>query len=249
MQKEVYQLTPAQHEAAASLLEEIGKTWVGQTVITRRESDGVYYPGMYILVRITDKPQGILYCKAVVKEQLARQCYQVQWAEGTEQTQTIQHMFGPPTVRRSLQPGDHVIALAMPGETRCNHAVAQILFYIGIGACLPGTVVGTGTKYAVEVKFSDGERYYILTGVQHVLISILQADGSERAVFLDKPSILFVCCGTHQYITVQQPVVYTLCHTNVTELSSKSLFTFAHPFLAIFSLSALPMTSAHKGQV
>ncbi|CAI8046777.1 von Willebrand factor A domain-containing protein 3B [Geodia barretti] len=120
---EAHQLTPAQHGTAVSLLEERGKCWVGHTVIARRESDGVYYP-------------------AVVKEQLGRQCYRVQWAEGTEQTQTILHMFGPPTVRRTLQAGDHVIALAMAG----------------IGACLPGTVTGTGTKQAVEIKFSDGER-------------------------------------------------------------------------------------------
>jgi hypothetical protein len=122
---EAHQLTPAQHGTAVSLLEERGKCWVGHTVIARRESDGVYYP-------------------AVAKEQLGRQCYRVQWAEGTEQTQTILHMFGPPTVRRTLQAGDHVIALAMAG----------------IGACLPGTVTGTGTgtKQAVEIKFSDGER-------------------------------------------------------------------------------------------
>ena len=59
---------------------------------------------------------------AVVKEQLGRQCYRVQWAEGTEQTQTILHMFGPPTVRRTLQAGDHVIALAMAGES-LSHSI------------------------------------------------------------------------------------------------------------------------------
>ena len=45
---EVHEITPAQHGAAVTLLEERGKRWVGQTVIARRESDGVYYPGMFV---------------------------------------------------------------------------------------------------------------------------------------------------------------------------------------------------------
>ena len=53
---------------------------------------------------------------AEVKEQLAEgERYRVQWADGSVQEQTVLHMFGPLTQRRALQPGDHVLALAMPG--------------------------------------------------------------------------------------------------------------------------------------
>ena len=100
---------------------------MGHTVIARRESDGVYYPGMYVcLSNFGERSETVctyIYIyTAVVKEQLGRQCYRVQWAEGTEQTQTILHMFGPPTVRRTLQAGDHVIALAMAGES-LSHSI------------------------------------------------------------------------------------------------------------------------------
>ena len=38
-------LSQAEHKAAVSLLQEKCKRWVGQTVIARRERDGVDYPG------------------------------------------------------------------------------------------------------------------------------------------------------------------------------------------------------------
>lgn len=35
----------------------------------------------------------------------------------------------------------------------------------GIGACLPGTVIGIPNEGAVEVRFSDGERYAANTAI------------------------------------------------------------------------------------
>ena len=56
-----------------------------------------------------------LCCEATVIEQLKKQCYQIQWSDSSEETQTLLHMFGPLTVRRPLNAGDHVLALAMAG--------------------------------------------------------------------------------------------------------------------------------------
>lgn len=56
-------------------------------------------------------------------EKLDGQSYELQWADGSYQKQGILHMFGLLTTRRSLHAGDHVLALAMPGELRANHLV------------------------------------------------------------------------------------------------------------------------------
>ena len=49
-------------------------------------------------------------------EQLERQCYILQWNDGRKQEQSILHMFHSLTSRRHLNVGDHVLALAMPGQ-------------------------------------------------------------------------------------------------------------------------------------
>ena len=53
---------------------------------------------------------------AVVTEKLDKQCFKLQWADGSHQKQSLLHMFGSLTSRRVLHAGDHVLALAMPGE-------------------------------------------------------------------------------------------------------------------------------------
>lgn len=69
-------------------------------------------------------------------------------------------MFGPLTRRRALHAGDHVLALAMPGEVIvCELNTDSVC--AGIGACLPATVTSTLTAQ-VEVRFSDGERYAVI---------------------------------------------------------------------------------------
>ena len=49
-------------------------------------------------------------------EKLDKQCFKLQWTDGSHQKQSLLHMFGSLTSRRELQAGDHVLALAMPGE-------------------------------------------------------------------------------------------------------------------------------------
>lgn len=98
-----------------SLLEERRRWWLGRTVIARSDTDGIYYPGETISsVEHLTKDTA-----AIVKEELKQQLYEVQWADNTTQPQSIQHIFGPHSVNRSLQPGDYVLALAMTSEYNC----------------------------------------------------------------------------------------------------------------------------------
>ena len=55
---------------------------------------------------------------AVVIEKLGKQCFKLKWADDSYQKQNLLHMFGSLTSRRVLHAGDHVLALAMPGEFR-----------------------------------------------------------------------------------------------------------------------------------
>ena len=125
---------PGLYEEAVSRLEEREESWVGQAVVARRDSDGVYCPGQpahyqYLLHRHCKLKQLVcvalalaLVCVilAVVSERLDGQCFELQWADGGHQEQSILHMFGPLTTRRALHAGDHVLGLAMPGKTTCT---------------------------------------------------------------------------------------------------------------------------------
>jgi len=63
-------------------------------VITRRDTDGLYYPGR------------------VLKQLLPTRHYLIQWTNGSTQEQEVVHMFGPLTRRHPMRVGDHVLALA-----------------------------------------------------------------------------------------------------------------------------------------
>lgn len=55
-------------------------------------------------------------CSAVVVDKLVGQHFQLQWSDGSYQKQSILHVFGSLTSHRAVHAGDHVLALAMPGE-------------------------------------------------------------------------------------------------------------------------------------
>lgn len=43
---EVQVISPDQYKAAVARIQERDKCWVGQVVLGRKDSDGVYYPGI-----------------------------------------------------------------------------------------------------------------------------------------------------------------------------------------------------------
>lgn len=103
------------HETAVTLLQERDSCWVGQAVVARRDSDGVYYPGQPQLLNLCACMRSSL-CSAVVVDKLVGQHFQLQWSDGSYQKQSILHMFGSLTSHRAVHAGDHVLALAMAGE-------------------------------------------------------------------------------------------------------------------------------------
>lgn len=59
-------------------------------------------------------------CLGEVVKQLDGACqYLIKWADDTTQVQEITHLFGRLTKKRGLHQGDHVLALAVPGEFHC----------------------------------------------------------------------------------------------------------------------------------
>ena len=64
-------------------------------------------------------------CLGEVLKQLEGVCqYLIEWADGTTQVQEVMHMFGKLTKKRGLRLGDHVLALAVPGEL-CDCVVCR----------------------------------------------------------------------------------------------------------------------------
>ena len=108
-------LSAAQHDMGVRILQERDREWVGKAVVARRDEDGVYYPGWPILSTMCGEliPESL---SATVIEILDKQCFKLQWVDGSHQKQSVLHMFGSLTNRRKPQAGDHVLALAMPGE-------------------------------------------------------------------------------------------------------------------------------------
>lgn len=95
---EVYNLPSDRYDSDVDYLSSREKAWIGQEVVARNDSDGLYRsakvegmgggPGRYL----------------------------VRWANGESQEQAAIHMFGPLTKRRDLRIGDYVIAQAQPSE-------------------------------------------------------------------------------------------------------------------------------------
>ena len=95
---EIYNLDPDKYQDDVEYLRSREKVWIGQAVVARSDSDGLYYP-------------------ATVEGLAGRTgCYVVRWSKGGTQELEAVHMFGPLTKRRCLRIGDYVIAQTKPGE-------------------------------------------------------------------------------------------------------------------------------------
>ena len=98
---EIYNLPPDKYQSDVEYLWSREKAWLGQSVIARMDSDGLYYPA-----KVEDLAEGTCH-------------YQIRWANGGTQEQAAIHIFGPLTKRRVLRVHDYVIALTQTSEF-CN---------------------------------------------------------------------------------------------------------------------------------
>ena len=96
--QEVYNLPPDKYQSSVDYLQSREKAWIGQRVIARNDSDGLYYPAT---VEALAKGPGQ---------------YSIRWVRGGEQEQSAFHMFGALTKRRELRIGDYVIAQTQPSK-------------------------------------------------------------------------------------------------------------------------------------
>ena len=97
--QEVYNLPPDKYQSSVDYLHSREKAWIGQRVVARNDSDGLYYPARV---------------EALEEEGPGR--YNIRWERGGEQKQSAFHMFGVLTKRRELRIGDYVIAQTHPGK-------------------------------------------------------------------------------------------------------------------------------------
>ena len=97
--QEVYNLPPDKYQSSVDYLHSREKAWIGQRVVARNDSDGLYYPARV---------------EALEEEEPGR--YSIRWERGGEQKQSAFHMFGALTKRRELRIGDYVIAQTQPGK-------------------------------------------------------------------------------------------------------------------------------------
>lgn len=96
--QEVYNLPPDKYQSSVDYLQSREKAWIGQRVIARNDSDGLYYPAT---VEALAKGPGQ---------------YSIRWVRGGEQEQSAFHIFGALTKRRELRIGDYVIAQTQPSK-------------------------------------------------------------------------------------------------------------------------------------
>ena len=96
----MYNLPSDKYQSCIDYLQLREKAWIGQRVIARNDSDGLYYPA---IVEALAKGPGQ---------------YSIRWERGGEQEQSAFHMFGVLTKRRELRIGDYVIAQTQPSKYR-----------------------------------------------------------------------------------------------------------------------------------
>ena len=97
--QEVYNLPPDKYQSSIDYLNSREKAWIGQRVIARDDSDGLYYPATVEDLQTKGPGQ-----------------YSIRWERGGEQQQSAFHMFGALTKRRELRIGDYVIAQTQPSK-------------------------------------------------------------------------------------------------------------------------------------
>ena len=98
---EIYNLPPDKYQSNVDYLQSREKAWIGQRVIARNDSDGIYYPAT--VEGLAEGPGQ----------------YSIRWARGgSQQQQSVFHMFGSLTKRRELRIGDYVIAQTHPSKYR-----------------------------------------------------------------------------------------------------------------------------------